>query len=71
MPNVVGAPAQFHANSAITDDAEGLAGQFDALEFLLHPLALFHGGVGPGDFTSQGHHEAEGKLGDRHGRGRG
>ena len=53
------------------DEAEGLAAELGALQLLLEPLALLHGGVGLGDVVGHGDHQSEGQLGDREARGLG
>jgi hypothetical protein len=50
------------ADVAEAQHAQGLAGDLDAGELLLLPLALLHAGGGLGDLAGQGEHEGDGQL---------
>ena len=58
-----GALGDDRADIAAADDAERLAGDLDAHEAVLLPLAGLGGGVGGGDFPGQGEHQRDGVLG--------
>ena len=60
-----GALDHFAADAAQTDDAQRLAAQLAAHEFLLLPLAGARGGVGLRDVPRHREHHAERVLGDR------
>ena len=57
-------PRDLDADASKTDDAEGFAAQFGALQRLLLPLAGVHGCVGAGDAACHGDHESERELRD-------
>jgi len=68
---VAGAAGDFEADAAKAEDAEFFSAELGALEGFFLPLAGVHGGVGAGELTGEGDHEAEGELGDGDGIGAG
>ena len=62
----LGHDAELLADTAETDDAEGLALQFDALAVgFLFPFIFTHGGAGSGNEAGAGEHMAQSQLSNR------